>query len=154
MKTILAFSDSHNSQIPDRLLSVIEETDYVFFLGDGTASLSDLAFHEGFYAVSGNCDAKVFPDEEIVDIDGFKMLLTHGDKYNVKRDLLSLSMRAKELNCNVVFYGHTHFAEIDTIDNITFICPGTIADFNASMASYVLATVSQGKFCANIVNLV
>ncbi len=152
-KTIVAFSDSHNNSLPQRLEDVIEESDYVFFLGDGSAALGNLVFHSGFHGVSGNCDSTVLPEEEIVEIEGVRILLTHGDKYHVKRDLTNLLMRAKELECTVVFFGHTHFAEIDRVDNITFVCPGSIASPAGGKQSYCFATVTNGKFLAKIVNL-
>ena len=88
MNTITAFSDSHNMPLPSRLIDVANESKYVFFLGDGLSSLGDLLCHKGFYGVKGNCDAYPFDDEQIVEIDGVKILLTHGDKYHVKRGLL------------------------------------------------------------------
>lgn len=153
IRTIAAFADSHQTPIPERLEAVIEESEFVFFLGDGTAALGNLVFHYGFHGVSGNCDTKNLPEEEIIEIEGFKVLLTHGDKYNVKDDLTALAMRAKELDCNVVFYGHTHFAEIDRYENITFVCPGSIEASHTGVASYAYATIANGKFNAKIVNL-
>lgn len=153
MKTIIAFSDSHNYPLPERLLSVIDESDYVFFLGDGSALLGDLVFHSGFYGVSGNCDANYLCEEQVVDVEGLKILLTHGDKYNVKENLLKLRLRAEELKCDVVFYGHTHYAEIDRIDNITYVCPGSIANSLNGSPTYVYANVINGKFLAKIVNM-
>ena len=63
MKTIFAFSDIHEGTIPPRLLAVAEESDYVFFLGDGAARMGDLALHKGFFAVKGNCDYLPLPEE-------------------------------------------------------------------------------------------
>lgn len=153
-KTIVAFSDTHNTPLPDKLLSIIEENDYVFFLGDGIKSLGELAFHSGFYGVTGNCDGSIPQhQEQVVEIDGLRMLLTHGDKYHVKNDLIDLAMRAKELDCTIVFYGHTHFAEIDRYENITFVCPGSIYNPLDGTPTYAYATVFNGKFVAKIVNL-
>ena len=52
MHTILAFSDSHSAPLPQKLISVANESDYVFFLGDGARSLGELLFHKGLNAVS------------------------------------------------------------------------------------------------------
>lgn len=54
MKTITVFSDSHGMPLPNKLLSVANESDLVFFLGDGLSSLGDMALHKGFHAVKGN----------------------------------------------------------------------------------------------------
>lgn len=154
LKTIVAFSDSHGLPILPRLAGVIEESSYVFFLGDGLSRLGNITLHKGFYAVKGNCDSIPFAEEAVVQIDGIRFLLTHGDKYKVKKDLLALSLRAEELNCSVVFYGHTHFAAIDEFNGITFICPGSLCNSFTLPPSYVYATVYNGKFNAKIVNLI
>ena len=96
MKTIFAFSDIHEGTIPPRLLAVAEESDYVFFLGDGAARMGDLALHKGFFAVKGNCDYLPLPEETVTEVEGVKILLTHGHRYGVKTDLLSLALRAEE----------------------------------------------------------
>lgn len=153
MNTIVAFSDSHNLPLPDRLVSVAQENNYVFFLGDGITSLGNLLFHKNLHAVKGNCDPHGFIDEEVVEIDGNKILLTHGDKYHVKRDLTSLSLRAKELGCDIVFYGHTHFADITEYDGITFICPGSLLSPLSGAPSYAYVVIANGKITAKIVNL-
>lgn len=153
MTTIVAFSDSHNLPIPDRLSSVANENDYVFFLGDGITSLGDLLFHKNLHAVKGNCDPYGFNDEELVEIGTNKILLTHGDKYHVKRDLTSLKFRAQELGCNLVFYGHTHFAQITQSDGITFICPGSLLSPLSGAPSYAYVVLTDGKITAKIVNL-
>lgn len=153
MNTITAFSDSHNMPLPSRLLDVANESKFVFFLGDGLSSLGDLLCHKGFYGVKGNCDPYAFDDEQILEIDGVKILLAHGDKYHVKRGLLELDLRARELGCQLVFYGHTHFAQIDESNGITFVCPGSIYSPLSGAPSYAYAVVHNGNFTVKIVNL-
>ncbi len=154
MNTIVAFSDSHNMPLPSRLTDVANESKYVFFLGDGLGSLGDLMCHKGFHGVKGNCDRYEFCDEEVVETDGVRILLTHGDKYHVKRGLLELDLRARELGCTLVFYGHTHFAQIDESTGITFVCPGSICSPLSGAPSYAYTVVHDGKFTVKIVNLI
>ena len=63
MKTIFAFSDTHEKPLSPALVSVAEESDFVFFLGDGARGIGDLALHKGFYGVKGNCDFLPLPEE-------------------------------------------------------------------------------------------
>jgi len=153
MHTILAFSDTHSTPLPRKLKQVAEEADLVFFLGDGVTSLSDFMLHKGFHAVDGNCDPHVFGTEEIVEVEGLKILLTHGHLYSVKRDLLPLALRAKELGCGAAFYGHTHCARIDEFDGVTLICPGSPCYPFGSAASYAYTVVHERKIISKIVNI-
>lgn len=154
MKSIIAFSDTHHREIPEKLKNVMDENDYLFFLGDGAKSLDELIFHPGFHGVRGNTDDSHLPEEEVFEIENVRVLLTHGDTYGVKQSLQPLAQRANELNCSVVFYGHTHFAEICRFENITFICPGAVSDPVVGSPTYAYANISNGKIVAKIVKLV
>ncbi len=153
LTTIVAFSDSHGTPIPSRLQGVAGESTYVFFLGDGANSLRDMPLHKGFVGVSGNCDQPVLKKEEIVEVGNLKILLTHGDKYGVKRDLTSLYYRAQELGCTLAFYGHTHFADVTQYGGITFVCPGAIAPSPLGKPSYAYVCIYQDKITTKIVEL-
>ncbi len=153
LNTIVAFSDSHGMQIPEKLLQVIDESKYIFFLGDGVSRLDNILMHKGLHMVKGNCDNARLIDEEVIDIDGVRILLTHGDKYHVKRDLTSLYLRARELDCKVALYGHTHFASTNEYDGVTLICPGSTYQSYGCPPSYLYMVVSNGKFSAKIVKL-
>ena len=154
MHSIIAFSDSHSAPLPQKLLDVANEADKVFFLGDGTSALGDLLFHKGLEAVDGNCDRPAFGDEKVIELDGVKILLTHGHKYSVKRDLLQLALRANELNCKAVFYGHTHSARVDERGGVTLVCVGSPCYPVCGCASYAYAATYDGKIVVKIVNLV
>ena len=153
MKKIVVFSDLHYANIPEKIKSVANEADYLFFLGDGGSRLGDLLFHHGLVAVKGNCDDTPFPREEVIEIEGVKCLVTHGDLYSVKRGLLPLSYRAKELGCTLVFYGHTHYAEILEEDGITFLNPGAIHSPMTGTPSYAYVVIQGDKVTAKIVDI-
>ena len=51
MKKIVVFSDIHYNCVPEKVKSVANEADYLFFLGDGGSRLGDLLFHHGLVAV-------------------------------------------------------------------------------------------------------
>lgn len=153
MHTILAFSDSHNAALPQKLLSVAQEADFVFFLGDGSISLDNLLFHKNLIMVDGNCDPPCFGNERIIETDGVRIMLTHGHIYSVKRDLLPLALHAKEADCQAVFYGHTHAARIDEYDGVTLICSGSPCYPAGGSASYAYAVAHNGKLTVKIVNI-
>ncbi|MBQ3754927.1 MAG: YfcE family phosphodiesterase [Clostridia bacterium] len=154
MKTIVVFSDSHHIPLPKQLENVAHESDYVFFLGDGLSGLGDILFNDGFHAVRGNCDGyNGFPDEDVVQVENVKFLLTHGHNYHVKSDKLPLLLRAQEVGANVALYGHTHFAE-ETIENgILLLNPGAIQSPMIGAPSYAYFVVSGDKIVHKIVKM-
>ena len=154
MKTIVVFSDSHGFPLPTKLLAVAQESDYVFFLGDGINGLGDLLLHKGFYAVRGNCDGfNGFPDEQLVQVENIKILLTHGHNFHVKRDKLSLLLRAQELGANIALFGHTHFAEETHEGGILMLNPGAISSPMIGTPTYAYIVINGDKFSYKIVKL-
>lgn len=151
MKTAVILSDTHqNVRAIDKILPIMQENNYVFHLGDYEKDvyLYRKELSNKIISVKGNCDGG--GDDKIVEIEGVKIFLTHGDRYNVKSSLFNLLLKAKEVEANVVFYGHTHVSSYETIDGITFINPGSMTAFGEK--SYCYAVFHNGKVTAKIVN--
>lgn len=150
MKTFFIVSDTHGHVAPlEKLKGIMQESDYIIHLGDYFSDMRpfEREFYKKLYAVKGNCDGG--GADEILDVSGYKILLTHGDRYGVKSSLYKLLLRAKELGVNAVFYGHTHVAKIEEIDGITFINPGNMQSFIEK--TYCYAVLYNGKLTAKIV---
>ncbi|MBM7660630.1 putative phosphoesterase [Bacillus mesophilus] len=126
---ILIISDSHGLQ---EELGVIKEAhrddiDLMIHCGD-----SELPFnHEslkGFVVVKGNCDFdNNFPNEVEQEVNGYKLLATHGHLFHVKNSLMTLSYRADEIGAQIVCFGHSHIAGSERIADKLFINPGSIS---------------------------
>ena len=150
MKKIVVISDTHgNISLIEKLLPIINESDYLIHLGDGIKDL--VPFMRDIKAetiwVYGNCDGG--GEDKIIEIDGLKILLTHGDRHGVKNSLYALHARAKEEQVSVVFYGHTHVYSIIEEEGVTLINPGSLNDFLER--SYCYAVIYGGKITAKIV---
>lgn len=153
MKTLVIISDTHNmgmSGMPARVLNAMDEADYILHLGDGEADILSLKRSYGgkVIAVRGNNDASG-EKEQVAVIDGAKMLLTHGDLYNVRTRLEKLLARAKQEGANYVLFGHTHRALITQEDGVTFINPGSLR----YKGTYCYANAENGKLYSVIVDL-
>ena len=153
MTTILAFSDSHGVPLPERLISVARESDFVFFLGDGLGGLREIADLDNLFFVKGNCDSYPAPEERVIDIEKVRVLLTHGHLYRVKTDLLNLTLRAEELGCSLAFFGHTHLAEEVKADGVTLVNPGSLAYPMTGAPSYAYTVINGDKIVTTLVNL-
>ena len=76
--------------------------------------------------VSGNNDFfSDLPREEIVDLAGTRVLVTHGHYYGVSLESLAGAARAK--GCQAVFFGHTHRPMIEEVDGILAVNPGSLS---------------------------
>lgn len=99
-----------------------------------------------FNGVVGNCDPPSGQEleEQLITLAGKKIFITHGHQYNVKYNLQNLFYRASELAADIVIYGHTHMSNIEYIDNICFLNPGSPSrPRGGSKASFILLKISE-----------
>lgn len=153
MKTVTILSDTHgNRRAIDDIGGVLAESDYIIHLGDtsGDGSYIRKNYGEKTYLINGNCDPlKLGENELVIEIEGVKIFATHGHLYSAKTTLLRLAARAKELDCNICLYGHTHSAREDEIDGVAVINPGCMTKY--SQNSYCYLVINGDKFTAKIV---
>lgn len=95
--------------------------------------------------VRGNNDYfdKDVPLDKIIYVEGHKILLTHGHKYNVYFGSQRLYFRAMELGCDMVLYGHTHIFEDICVGDVRIINPGSVSLPRDRVASYVLMEITE-----------
>jgi uncharacterized protein len=128
MTKILIVSDSHGSTELLELLKErhAEEVDQMIHCGDSELS-DDQPSMDGFTAVKGNCDFfGDYPEEALLEVTGYKILVVHGHLYSVKSSLVSLSYRAEETGAKIVCFGHSHLLGAEMIGDVLFINPGSV----------------------------
>lgn len=135
---ILVISDYHGRE--QKVLDLIDRyvPNYVLCCGDGQ-SKEEFYLDNNIISVGGNCDVANLDLVKIVEIEGYRILMTHGHMYQIYLNVDRLYYLAKENNCNLVLYGHTHIQKLEEYDGITFLNPGAILDDN-------FALISEGKF--------
>lgn len=121
-------SDTHkNLAMLDKAIKNLGEIELLIHLGDCIEDVKNIKDKYAFDVVyvAGNNDNTLEDTEKIIKISGKKILLTHGHKYNVYFGLERLYFRALEKEADLVLYGHTHVQNIEWINNILFINPGS-----------------------------
>ena len=122
---ILIVSDSHGDKKNFERIIAESSPDILIFCGDGFSDIPP-DYTGKVYAVRGNTD-NVYADNEIsLRLSGINIYISHGDGYSVKNSLESLIMRAKMLNADVVFFGHTHEQVFCNSGGLRLINPGSI----------------------------
>jgi putative phosphoesterase len=147
-------SDTHGVRfIAKKAVNKMEDIEILLHAGD---LVEDARHLEGnnyrVYCVAGNCDAfSLEPTEKILELQGKKILLTHGHTYRVKRGYEQLLFRAKEVSADIVVFGHTHVPENTYIDNILFFNPGSTAlPKNGGPGTYGIIEIADGRIKACI----
>lgn len=102
--------------------------DHLLFAGDYYADGKTLAqsLEIPFDGVRGNCDSRgAGQSEKLINLTGKRIFMVHGHQYGVKRDMNRIYYRAKELDVDIVIFGHTHMPYCEKLDDIWFINPGS-----------------------------
>lgn len=150
---ILVMSDSHSSlrfmrSCIDRL-----KPQHVIHLGDlyeDAQAISEDYPHIRFHMVPGNCDSYMIRNREpatmCYDIDGVRMMMTHGHLFGVKSGLDRLIREAGQMQAQAVLFGHTHeklcYRETD---GLWVVNPGSCRSDSGSVA---LLETADGKISA------
>ncbi|MFA5523807.1 MAG: metallophosphoesterase [Tissierellales bacterium] len=110
-------------------LKKIDEIDMIMHLGDYTKDAKAIkeAFNITMLNIRGNSDPydNDTPHENIIELKGKKIFMTHGDQYGVKQGLSHIYYKTKELNADVALFGHSHTSTLIEYDGILFLNPGS-----------------------------
>ncbi len=157
MKKIIILSDTHkNLELLRAVSPRFDECDYVVHLGDYVSDMTEYKEKLGgkLHMVRGNGDFTLaVPDEKVLEIDGVKLFLTHGHRYNVKATRVNVGFEAYGKSCSAALFGHTHRAEITEFEGIKLINPGSFHRSPSGVFSYCYMLIYGGKCYPRIVEL-
>ncbi|MBE6689563.1 MAG: metallophosphoesterase [Ruminococcaceae bacterium] len=154
---VLIFSDSHRRT--DKMCEIISKspgTDLIIHLGDNLEDAKVL--RETFpnipvTYVAGNCDwpSPDEPNELVLDLEGFRVLIMHGHLRNVKSTYSFMLNVARQKKAHIVIFGHTH-TPVDMFDDeIKMFNPGSISRPHCGeRASFGTLTIRGGQYLTNI----
>ena len=130
---ILIITDSHGNT--NKIYDIIsqESPNIIIWTGDHSWDGEECSFafpDIKFYIVRGNCDIfdRKFNDNEIFDIDGIKIFITHGHRYNGKKEMYTLEAIAEKYDVDAVCFGHTHIPYYEEKNGIKYFNPGALKD--------------------------
>lgn len=148
---ILVVSDDHG----------LEGFDYAYKQAKRKYGQIDLVVHAGdslqneeyyrrridcdFKGVAGNCDFMRcdMPMEQIIDCEGHRIFVIHGDRYPSVEDIC---LAGKQRGADIVIYGHTHKADYETKNNPFFmrVNPGSLTKPRGGRyGSYAVITIGE-----------
>ncbi|MCE5342267.1 MAG: YfcE family phosphodiesterase [Eubacteriales bacterium] len=161
---IVAFSDSHGNR--DLLREAAEMAlrgapiDICVHCGDGARDMDAIEPilraanpNVRLYVVRGNCDIGAFflPVLEIFDVNGVRMIATHGHALEVKTHYGALLNAAESREAKVAFFGHTHRPLLEAIHGVYLINPGALRQRLPGNIAYAQVMVdAQGNIRADL----
>lgn len=155
---IAVISDSHGrGSIVDRIIRREKKTEVIIFLGDVTSDIEDFTYEytdKKFYIVSGNCDRfSQFPYSAVADIAGVRIFMTHGHTLGVKGGTGALKQAAKQSDCQIALYGHTHIPDIKYEDGLYIVNPGSCTRSRDGSNSYAVIDIRENGILPTIIRI-
>jgi hypothetical protein len=128
---LAVFSDGHGQgQRINQVVQELADLDYIIYAGDIVGDLEEVKVSEDvkIIAVRGNCDYSIeYPEDQLAHIGNKKIFLTHGHNYMINYGLDKLYYKAKEVEADIVVFGHSHRRYVVEEDGILFFNPGSIS---------------------------
>ncbi|MGN0665664.1 MAG: metallophosphoesterase family protein [Huintestinicola sp.] len=157
---IVAMSDSHGKKSAlDRIFSMSAENGDIFIhLGDGEKELGMIrSEYPGLDIrhVMGNCDWNSgSPIMTVIEVEGVKILCSHGHRYNVNYGTELIRSVARDNDCRVVLFGHTHCRLQSYEDGIYIMNPGSCSSpRDGKTPSFGYVDITPAGIITNIVEL-
>ncbi|MCL1795287.1 MAG: YfcE family phosphodiesterase [Clostridia bacterium] len=134
---IACAGDAHRSERDmEAMLRALPAVDALCFLGDVDADAQYLRRglrtrqpNAAFYAVSGNCDLfPKLPASLTIRVPTTRAFVTHGHLFRVKQGLTLLAESAREMDCRLVLFGHTHIVCDRWVSGARLVNPGALRD--------------------------
>jgi len=127
---IFVVSDTHGSTMEViNKMQTMEKPDLIIHLGDyvedGVKIEEELEIETIIVKGNGDYFHPEFKEDEILTIEGRRIFLTHGHKYNVSYGEDNLLYRGEELNADIILFGHTHVPLLFKESDIIVMNPGS-----------------------------
>ena len=162
MPTVYLISDTHvperREEIPREFLSQLKEDDIVLHAGDWTSgnTLKLLQQKAKVFGVWGNMDdgaiRKELPEKTIVEIQGFKIGITHG--FGAPEGMVE-KVQSKFLEkVDMILFGHTHVPHSEEKDGILFYNPGSLSFNNDRRElTYAILEIKDNELAPRLITL-
>jgi len=158
MVRIIALSDTHleGGKLPPPVAMLASRADIILHAGDFVsaqtyATLAELGQLE---AVRGNSDCselkRLLPERKIVTVDEIRVGLVHMASHG--SDLVGAQMMAREMDVQVLVFGHIHRPLIEKGKRL-LICPGSTTLPRMSAPSAAELEIIDGGISGRIVPL-
>ena len=156
MTRILALSDTHleDGNYPDAVVELAVDADIILHAGDFVSfqayrALADLGRLE---AVKGNADCpelkSMLPERKVFDVDGIRIGIVHMASHGP--GLVGAEMMAREMDAQVLVFGHIHRPVIEKGDRL-LICPGSTTSPRMSAPSVAELEIVDGNIRGRII---
>jgi putative phosphoesterase len=157
MTLIIALSDTHleSETLPPTVAALAGSADIILHCGDFVSAKCHAALAAlgpVLEAVHGNSDCaelkRLLPQRKVIEVDGVRIGLVHMASHG--SDLVGAEMMAREMDVQVLVFGHIHRPLIEK-GKLLLICPGSTTLPRMSAPSVAELEIEDGNVRGNII---
>jgi len=157
MTRIIALSDTHleDGKLPASVVTLAKNADIILHAGDFVSARCHaalVALGPALEAVHGNSDCpelkRLLPERRVIEVEGVRIGLVHMASHG--SDLVGAEMMAREMDVQVLVFGHIHRPLIEK-DKRLLICPGSTTLPRMSAPSVAELEIVDGNVRGNII---
>lgn len=144
MRFIVCGDNHGEAEAMEKLKENYPEVEKFVHCGDIGLPVNEV---KGFTVISGNNDVHGnYPDSLVVTIGDLRVFMIHGHQLAYGKRLESLAKKAKALDCQIACFGHTHVYQVENVDGVLCINPGSL-NYNrdGSAPCYAVVDVIDGE---------
>lgn len=128
---IVVVSDSHGwNQILHDIVAAHPDAACFLHCGDLQDNPDN---YPQYRIVKGNMDRNIEVTEDVVEIGAYRIYMTHSNQCNYFNRSYQLADRAKELDCQIAVYGHTHIPKMECIEGTYVFNPGSVSEGRSTL---------------------
>ncbi len=148
---ILVISDSHGLELNQEIIE-LEQCDLNIHCGDSQLMKNDRDMKQFDMIARGNCDFdRNYQINEVLDVNGLRLMVTHGHYFDVNYSMNSLLNAAMDKEIDIVFYGHTHVVNTLYKNGVLIVNPGSLRQSRSQYPrTYMIVEVLSDKFVITI----
>ncbi|MDD4446632.1 MAG: metallophosphoesterase [Methanothrix sp.] len=159
MTRIIALSDTHleNESLPPAVAELASSADIILHAGDFVSAKCHAALAAlgpKLEAVHGNSDCpelkSLLPERKVIEVEGIRIGLVHMASHG--SDLVGAEMMAREMDVQVLVFGHIHRPLIEK-GKLLLICPGSTTLPRMSAPSVAELEIEDGNVRGNIISV-
>lgn len=143
-------SDSHGC---NREIEYVmnKESDADLFLHCGDICVDEYTYPE-ILTVCGNNDYYDYPMQRVLNVEGHRIIMFHSHQFSFLKREEKMIQRAKEHDCDIICFGHTHVALDKVEKGIHMINPGSLYHSrDGRPISYAVLNVTRNNIDSKIV---
>ena len=142
MKKIIVASDSHCDTYNLKHIAKVHP-DAIAYLHAGDSQDYEANLYP-FVTVRGNNDYYVSNETRIINIEPLRIYMTHGHKMYLSEE--NMVNKAKQVDCNMFIYGHTHSPFYQVVDGVHLLNPGSVRNSRSIIGpTYAIILINENN---------